>query len=138
MVADQVAEESPSDIFTISVDRQTGLTDADTAKLAEALGFASEPARQNARDQMQRLYAMFIDKDATQVEINPLVETPEHKVYCVDAKINFDDNAAFRHKDVFAQRDFSMEYAYMHDVVSGMLTDCCTGILAKLLPRSMN
>ena len=69
-----------------------------------------------ASKQFQNLYAMFIASDATQVEINPLavggVHTepkPPATVMCVDAKLNFDDNAAFRQKDLFAQRDVTME-----------------------------
>jgi succinyl-CoA synthetase beta subunit len=58
---------------------------------------------------MKNLYELFIKEEATQVEINPFVQTKDGKVFCVDAKILFDDNAAFRHEDVFAQRDTSME-----------------------------
>ena len=55
-----------------------------------------------ASEQMQNLYKMFMDVDATQVEINPMATTPDGEVICVDAKINFDDNAFFRQKEVFA------------------------------------
>ena len=58
---------------------------------------------------MQRLYKLFIGVDATMVEINPFGETPTGEVVAFDAKINFDDNAEFRQKSVFAQRDFDME-----------------------------
>ncbi len=58
---------------------------------------------------MANLYNLFIAEEATQVEINPFVVTKEGQVFCVDAKILFDDNAAFRHAEVHAQRDFSME-----------------------------
>jgi len=58
---------------------------------------------------MQRLYKLFMGVDATMVEINPFGETPDGQVVAFDAKINFDDNAEFRQKAVFAQRDFSME-----------------------------
>jgi len=58
---------------------------------------------------MQRLYQLFLKSDATQVEVNPFAVTPEGKLYCVDAKINFDDNAAFRQKEIFAYRDHSQE-----------------------------
>jgi len=77
-----------------------------TKRLAEKLGFKDIP---QAQEQMQRLYKLFIDSDATQVEINPFVETDNGKVYCVDAKINFDDNAVFRQKEVFSWRDTAEE-----------------------------
>lgn len=69
-----------------------------------------------AAKQFQNLYAMFIASDATQVEINPLAigGVPGQaggQVICVDAKLNFDDNASYRQKDLFAQRDLSMEDA---------------------------
>ena len=52
---------------------------------------------------------MFNSTDATQIEINPLVETSKGEVMCLDAKLNFDDNAAYRQKDIFSLRDFSQE-----------------------------
>uniref|UniRef100_A0A672SW62 Succinate-CoA ligase, GDP-forming, beta subunit n=1 Tax=Sinocyclocheilus grahami TaxID=75366 RepID=A0A672SW62_SINGR len=58
-----------------------------------------------AADQIKRLYDLFLKVDATQVEVNPLGETPEGQVVCFDAKINFDDNAEFRQKAVFAMDD---------------------------------
>jgi len=62
-----------------------------------------------AQEQMSRLYDLFLKCDATQVEINPMVETDTGKVYCVDAKINFDDNASFRQKEIFSWRDTAEE-----------------------------
>ncbi|KAM9897312.1 hypothetical protein OXX79_006960, partial [Metschnikowia pulcherrima] len=58
---------------------------------------------------VQNLYKVFIEKDCTQVEINPLSETPDHKVLAMDAKLGFDDNAEFRQKDVFSWRDPTQE-----------------------------
>uniref|UniRef100_A0A672SZM6 Succinate-CoA ligase, GDP-forming, beta subunit n=1 Tax=Sinocyclocheilus grahami TaxID=75366 RepID=A0A672SZM6_SINGR len=60
---------------------------------------------EKAADQIKRLYDLFLKVDATQVEVNPLGETPEGQVVCFDAKINFDDNAEFRQKAVFAMDD---------------------------------
>ncbi|KPP76392.1 Succinyl-CoA ligase-like [Scleropages formosus] len=60
-----------------------------------------------AADQIKKLYDLFLKVDATQVEVNPLGETPEGRVVCFDAKINFDDNAEFRQKDVFAMEDMT-------------------------------
>jgi succinyl-CoA synthetase beta subunit len=58
---------------------------------------------------MKNLYKLFIDKDATLVEINPFCETKDGDVVCLDAKLNFDDNADFRQADIMALRDFSQE-----------------------------
>eukprot|EP01147_Barroeca_monosierra_P003019 gene3019-5803_t len=62
-----------------------------------------------AKEQMRKLYHMFHEIDATQVEINPLAETPDGQVVCFDAKINFDENAAFRQKEIFDMRDTAEE-----------------------------
>jgi succinyl-CoA synthetase beta subunit len=58
---------------------------------------------------MKNLYAMFIGCDCTQVEVNPLAETPDGDVVVCDAKVNFDSNAEYRQKEIFAKRDFSQE-----------------------------
>ena len=60
---------------------------------------------------VKNLWRMFKATDATMLEINPLAETPEGNVFVCDAKINFDDNAAFRQADIFSKRDFSQEDA---------------------------
>ena len=60
-----------------------------------------------AAEEIKRLYDLFIAVDATQVEINPFVETHDGRVFCVDAKMNFDDSAAFRQKEIFAMEDYS-------------------------------
>jgi len=67
------------------------------------------PSHSDAIALMKNLYTMFIETDATQVEINPLAETSTGEVMCADAKLNFDDNAEFRQKEVHAYRDFTQE-----------------------------
>eukprot|EP01087_Luapelamoeba_hula_P019402 TRINITY_DN641_c0_g1_i2.p1 TRINITY_DN641_c0_g1~~TRINITY_DN641_c0_g1_i2.p1 ORF type:complete len:472 (-),score=116.92 TRINITY_DN641_c0_g1_i2:12-1427(-) len=104
---EQVAEETPDLIFKEPVDIFKGVDPAATRRLAEKLGFDSEEKIADAQEQMKKLYELFIKTDATQVEINPLAETPDGSIYCVDAKINFDDNAAFRQKSVFDMGDTS-------------------------------
>lgn len=108
MDIEDVAENSPEAIMTYPIDIEAGITDADTLKVATALGFEGEVLK-DAQEQMKNLYNLFIGCDATQVEINPLVQTTDGLVYCVDAKINFDENAEFRQKEAFAGRDSSME-----------------------------
>ncbi|PIO55655.1 succinate-CoA ligase, beta subunit [Teladorsagia circumcincta] len=60
-----------------------------------------------AAEEIKRLYNLFLDVDATQIEINPFCETGDMRVYCVDAKMNFDDSAEFRQKEIFAMEDKS-------------------------------
>lgn len=116
MDIEEVAEKSPEAIITEPVDITKGLQDAQARNLAERLGFSGALA-DRAVAQFRALYNLFIATDATQVEINPLAEGSvpgrgeEHLIFAVDAKLNFDDAAAFRQADVYAQRDKSMEDA---------------------------
>jgi succinyl-CoA synthetase beta subunit len=78
--------------------------------MAANLGFQGKE-KEIAADQMQRLYELFSKTDAVQVEINPLAQTDDGRVMCVDAKIQFDDNASFRQKELFSLHDSSMDDA---------------------------
>uniref|UniRef100_A0A7E5A218 Succinate--CoA ligase [GDP-forming] subunit beta, mitochondrial n=1 Tax=Panagrellus redivivus TaxID=6233 RepID=A0A7E5A218_PANRE len=101
MDIEEIAEKSPDLILKEPIDIATGITSAQTLKIAKFLDFKGDLA-EIAAQQIERLYKLFIDVDATQVEINPLAETDDGKVYSVDAKLNFDDSAAYRQKDIFA------------------------------------
>ncbi|RHZ82697.1 hypothetical protein Glove_104g37 [Diversispora epigaea] len=103
-----VAAESPEAIITLPIDIDIGLKKEDAKYLAEKLGF-SPKVHDEAADMIQKLYKLFIEKDCTQVEINPMAESSDHEVLCMDAKLNFDDNAEFRQKDIFLLRDTSQE-----------------------------
>lgn len=105
-----VAKENPEAIITTHIDIHTGVTDEIARKIAVDLGF-SEQCIEDAKDTIQKLYKLFMDKDATQIEINPLSETSDHKVLAMDAKLGFDDNAEFRQKEIFALRDTAQEDA---------------------------
>jgi succinyl-CoA synthetase beta subunit len=106
MDIEAVAESNPELIFKEVIDIESGIKPEQTKRLAQKLGFKNI---KEAQEQMERLYKLFLSCDATQVEINPFVELDSGKVYCVDAKINFDDNAAFRQKEIFAFRDTTEE-----------------------------
>lgn len=108
MDIEEVAESNPDAIKSVAVDVHEGVTEKHTNMVNELFGFEGEVAK-DAAEQVKNLYQLFIETDATQVEINPLVLTKDEKIYCVDAKIGFDANAEFRQKDIFAQRDTSME-----------------------------
>lgn len=108
---EDIAKEHPELIFKIPIDIKAGITDEQCNSMASNLGFIpGEKAYTNAAELMKKMYFMFIDRDCKQIEINPLVETPhDGVVVCLDAKCNFDDNAHYRQKDIFAMRDYTQE-----------------------------
>ena len=110
MDIETVAKETPEAIMTTVIDIHKGVTDEIARGIAEKLGF-SEQCVDSAVDTIKKLYKVFMEKDATQIEINPLSETADHQVLCMDAKLNFDDNADFRQKEVFEWRDTTQEDA---------------------------
>lgn len=110
MDIEAVAKESPDAIMTTVIDIHKGVTDQIAKDVATRLGFSSQ-CIDEAASTIQKLYKIFMEKDATQIEINPLSETSDHKVLCMDAKLNFDDNADFRQKEVFEWRDTTQEDA---------------------------
>ncbi|KAK6347772.1 Succinate--CoA ligase [ADP-forming] subunit beta, mitochondrial [Orbilia javanica] len=108
MDIEAVAKESPEAIVTTPIDIHQGVTDEIAQKIAKQLGFSPQCINDAAKT-IQNLYKVFIEKDATQIEINPLAETNDHKVLCMDAKFGFDDNADFRQQEVFSWRDIAQE-----------------------------
>lgn len=103
-----VAKESPDSIVSTSIDIHEGVTDTIATKIAEDVGF-SKQCIPEAVDTIKKLYKVFVEKDATQIEINPLSETDDRRVMAMDAKLTFDDNAEFRQQEVFSWRDKSQE-----------------------------
>jgi len=91
-----------------AIDINSGPTQAQLDSVAAFLGFQGDSAVEAAKA-VGNLYRMFVSTDATMVEVNPMCETPEGKVFVADAKVNFDDNAAFRQPDIFALRDTTQE-----------------------------
>ncbi|KAG8435880.1 hypothetical protein GDO86_007104 [Hymenochirus boettgeri] len=106
MDIEEVAEKTPELIFKEEIDIFEGVKDCQAMRMADNLGFKG-PLQKQAAEQIKRLYELFLKVDATQVEVNPFGETPEGQVVCFDAKINFDDNAEFRQKEIFALDDTS-------------------------------
>lgn len=103
-----VAHDTPEAIKTFPVPLAEGVSDKLATEIANVLGYTQEAIPEAAKT-IQNLYNCFIEKDCTQVEINPLSETPDHKVLAMDAKLGFDDNAQFRQKEVFEWRDPTQE-----------------------------
>ncbi|KTW28042.1 hypothetical protein T552_01904 [Pneumocystis carinii B80] len=103
-----VAKETPELIYTVPIDISKGVSQDIASSIADKFGF-SEKTRDQVIDIILKLYKVFIEKDATQIEINPLSETIDYKIYAMDAKFGFDDNAEFRQTEIFSLRDKSQE-----------------------------
>jgi succinyl-CoA synthetase beta subunit len=108
MDIEQVAAETPEKIHKVNCDPQTGLTDAQADTAARSIGIPAASLGQ-ARATFQALYRAFWETDASLAEINPLILTGSGAVVALDAKMNFDDNALFRHPDIVAMRDLDEE-----------------------------
>jgi succinyl-CoA synthetase beta subunit len=107
---EDVAASNPEVIFTEPIDIMEGIQEEQCERMAKNLGLEpGSPPYAKAITLMKNLYGMFIGCDCTQVEINPLAETPDGDVVCCDAKINFDDNAQYRQASIFDKRDYSQE-----------------------------
>jgi succinyl-CoA synthetase beta subunit len=105
-----VAEETPELIHKVSVDPKTGLTDDEARGLASKIGIPSELVDEGGK-LIQALYQAFWDKDASLAEINPLIVTDDGRVVALDAKINFDESAMYRHPELQELRDLDEEDA---------------------------
>jgi succinyl-CoA synthetase beta subunit len=108
MDIEEVAEKTPELIHKVSADVTTGLTDAQADELAAKIGIPAASVPQ-ARAVFQALVRAFWETDASLAEINPLILTGSGDVIALDAKINFDSNALFRHPELVALRDLDEE-----------------------------
>ncbi|CAH0561992.1 unnamed protein product [Brassicogethes aeneus] len=99
-----VAEKTPHLLKNVPIDIFQGVTDKMADELADFLEFKGE-LKTKAANEIKKLWKLFLAVDATQLEINPLVETDDQQVISVDAKLNFDDNAQYRQKAVFDMDD---------------------------------
>ena len=108
MDIEQVAHDTPEKILTISVDPAAGCSPYVGRDIAFALKLEGDQVKQCVK-LISNLYTAFLAKDMSLLEINPLVVTAEGDLVCLDAKVNFDDNAVERHKDIMDLRDHSEE-----------------------------
>jgi len=108
MDIEKVAEESPEKIIRLYIDPLLGLQAYQARLIAYSLGFEGEQVKQMIK-LLMNVYRLYDEKDCSQVEINPLITTPEGNIMALDAKINFDDNALFRQPDIRALRDLNEE-----------------------------
>ena len=109
MDIEEVAAKTPEKIHKVIIrDPLKGLVDKDAEDIARKIGVPSDSVPQ-ARDLLKALYKAFDDTDASLAEINPLILTGDGRVVALDAKMNFDDNALFRHPEIVALRDLDEE-----------------------------
>jgi succinyl-CoA synthetase beta subunit len=108
MDIEEVAERTPEKIHKVAIDPVQGLTDADADEIALAIGVPRE-ALAHGRALLKALYKCFDETDASLVEVNPLIVSGDKRVLALDAKLNFDDNALFRHPEIMALRDLDEE-----------------------------
>ena len=110
MDIEEVAEEAPEKILTMTVDPATGIVPFHGRKVAKALGLSGGAAKQCGK-LVSTLYKVFTEKDASMLEINPLILTEGGDLVCLDAKMNFDSNALYRHPELMELRDETEEDA---------------------------
>ena len=108
MEIEQLAQEKPESILRISIDPASGMRHFQAQELAFGLGLGPDLVKQ-AVATFRGLYKAMIELDASMVEINPLVVTRDRRLIALDAKMEFDDNALFRHREVAELRDMSQE-----------------------------
>ena len=108
MDIEEVARENPEKIITTKIDLKDNISDKDCEKILNIFKL-NENIKKDGIKLIQSIYKMFVSTDASMVEINPLILTKDNKIICLDAKIKFDDNALFRHPDIFKLRDLNEE-----------------------------
>jgi succinyl-CoA synthetase beta subunit len=108
MDIEEVAAKSPNKILTTKVDLKEEISNEDCEKIIKIFNLDSS-SKNEAISLIKSIYKMFINTDANMVEINPLILTKEKKIVCLDAKVNFDSNALFRHPEILELRDLNEE-----------------------------
>ena len=108
MDIEQVAHDTPEQIVTLSIDPASGYFPFHGRKIAFALGLSGDQVSQCVK-MVGDLYRLFIEKDMSLLEVNPLIVTKDGKLLCLDAKMNFDSNALYRHKEIVELRDLDEE-----------------------------
>ena len=108
MEIEEVAKDTPDKIIKVWIDPLEGFRNFQLTKLARGLNLKGDQYKQAIKI-LKNMYICFKEKDISLLEINPLVETDDHKIIAIDAKMNFDSNALFRHSDVLDMRDIYEE-----------------------------
>ncbi|CXI51082.1 ATP-specific succinyl-CoA synthetase beta subunit, putative [Plasmodium berghei] len=105
---EDISKKTPEAIYKININIKDGLTDGQSREFCEQIGFKGNEL-DIATNMVVNLYKIFKKYDCTLLEINPLSETNDRRVLCCDAKLNFDDNAEYRQKEIFEKRDLTQE-----------------------------
>ena len=108
MEIEQVAKNNPGKITRVKVDLADSVSEKNVNQILKPFAL-SENAKKQGFNLIQSIYKILIEKDANLIEINPLVETKNNNLLCLDAKISFDDNALFRHPEILSLKDFNEE-----------------------------
>jgi succinyl-CoA synthetase beta subunit len=104
MDIEAVAEETPDEITTVYIDPSNGVSDENIIAIANSLELTDNLMTQ-LDSLIKNLYEFFMEKDASLLEINPLIISDKNELICLDAKVNFDDNALYRHPEIEELRD---------------------------------
>ncbi|MDB9926044.1 ADP-forming succinate--CoA ligase subunit beta [Hyphomicrobiales bacterium] len=104
MDIEEVAENTPEKILTVDINPSSGIEEKDVISISKALGLDDDLLMKSGA-LLKNLYKAFVETDMSLLEINPLVLTGDRDLVCLDAKVNFDDNALFRHPQIEALRD---------------------------------
>ena len=107
---EEIAIKSPEKIVTTKIILSSTVEDQDIKKIIEPFNLKEKSAQQ-AMNLIKSIYKAFVETDANLIEINPLILTKDNDIVCLDAKINFDDNALYRHPEIVSLRDFNEEDA---------------------------
>ena len=111
MDIETVAKDTPDEITTVIIEPSIGVSDTDLEKMSTALNLDKNLSNEFS-SLIRNLYRFFVEKDASLLEINPLIITKDQNLLCLDAKVNFDDNALFRHPEIEKLRDLNEEDQY--------------------------
>jgi succinyl-CoA synthetase beta subunit len=108
MDIEEVANKSPEKIITTKIDITDEISNVDCEKIIKIYNLSGDAKKQSIQ-LIKSIYKMFIGTDANMVEVNPLILTKEEKIICLDAKVNFDSNALFKHPEIMELRDLNEE-----------------------------
>ncbi len=111
MDIEAVAKDTPEHITTVQIEPSIGVTEKDINTISTAFELEKDLESQLS-DLIKNMYKFFLEKDASLVEVNPLIITETDKLLCLDAKVNFDDNALYRHPEIEKLRDENEEDEY--------------------------
>jgi len=108
MDIEKVAKNSPEKIVTVKLNLSESINEENVAKIIQPFALSTK-LKKKAFSIIQAIYKVLVEKDASLIEINPLILTKKNDLLCLDAKINFDDNALYRHPDIVSLKDSNEE-----------------------------